>query len=516
MVLIGILIFNVRAYGQSELKYLEKEAPTTYDPVTSTRDEKGVRLSTLLSKGLLEIDQNKKIQPILATGLPRYSADFRSCEITLKPNLSWPDGKPITAKDVKYSYTVYKNPISDYSDRNIFDNFSGVETEGELTVRFRFTQPVDPQDYNSRLTFALIPQHANINDYIRREDSFAQQPIGCGSWQLSKIEENIVGLSRNEHFYKKGSPFIDKITMMAQLDLTKWRFILVGNYCNFLVDVPYPNDLPDLDGNPRIRLQEYPSLKWHGIAYNCKSEFLKFREVRQALSYAFNREDVLKSDYNNRGELISGPYAPTSWAYNTDIKPKEFDPAKAESLLKGVGFVDTDGDGIREKNGLPLHLRCYISKLYSDVERDLFNDWAKQVRSVGVDAEVVQLDPASWADKVSREKDYDVTYIAWTLDEAANIYTLFHANEIRPDGNNIVQFDDPRVNQLLNDFRNTTDRLIKSNISHRLHAILDEECPYTFLWTLRKTAAYNSRLRDVAIEPFSLFLWAENWIYEEE
>jgi peptide/nickel transport system substrate-binding protein len=102
------------------------------------------------------------------------------------------------------------------------------------------------------------------------------------------------------------------------------------------------------------------------------------------------------------------------------------------------------------------------------------------------------------------------------FDDSADISSLFHSGEIGPWKNNFISYSNPEVDSLINESKLTLDHEKRRTINRKLHAILADETPYTFLWTLTNYAAYHSKVRHVAIHPYKFFSFADEWFMAEK
>jgi peptide/nickel transport system substrate-binding protein len=206
---------------------------------------------------------------------------------------------------------------------------------------------------------------------------------------------------------------------------------------------------------------------------------------------------MLDSFFQGQGTIISGPFAPGSWAYNLDIQPLPYDPQKAIELLNEAGFVQGD-DGIMEKDGekLSLTLKVPIEKESEAVKRVVLA-FKNYLSKIGVDIQGEFKEWLSWKEDVFVNHDFDVIFASWVFDDSADITSLFHSSEIGPWMNNFGAYSN-------------------RTIYRKLHSMLAEECPYTFLWTLTNYAAYHKRLRHVAIHPYKFFSFADAWYIPEQ
>src|SRR5437762_4878480 len=143
-----------------------------------------------------------------------------------------------------------------------------------------------------------------------------------------------------------------------------------------------PRDIPELQGDKRFILQPYNALSYAFLGHNVPNPFLADKRLRKAFTYAVNRQEMLSSFFNGQGTIISGPFAPGSWAYNLDVQPLPFDPQKAIALLNEAGFA-LGPDGVMQKDGrkLALSLKVPIEKESEAVKRVVlaFQNYLKNI-----------------------------------------------------------------------------------------------------------------------------------------
>ncbi|NNL41260.1 MAG: hypothetical protein HKO79_02090, partial [Desulfobacterales bacterium] len=270
-------------------------------------------------------------------------------------------------------------------------------------------------------------------------------------------------------------------------------------------------DIPQIQGDKRYVMQPYNALSYSFFGYNMRNPLLADKRVRKAFTYAVNRQEMLDSFFQGQGTIISGPFAPGSWAYNLDVQPVDFDPEKAIALLNEAGFVKGD-DGIMTKDGqkLSLTLKVPIAKESEAVKRVVLA-FKNYLNKIGVDIEGEFKEWLSWKEDVFFKHDFDIIFASWVFDDSADISSLFHSAEIGPWKNNFGAYSSPEVDSLIVESKLTLDHEKRRTINRKLHAIIADENPYTFLWTLTNYAAFNKKLRRVAIHPYKFFSFADNW-----
>lgn len=498
------------------LNYGEYGRPATIDPITSN-DMIAVRLSELIFNALVGINEKQEIVPELAERW-EISDHGRVYTFYLRRDVTWhskpgEEPKPFTADDVVFTYNIMMHPKTITPLKVRYEFIENVSTIDDYTVKFVLKRPI--LNALAKFSFKIIPQHGPANsEYLTREDPFVQKPIGTGAYMLSTITSDREVVLTANHRYFKGRPNIDKFVSRPFADQNILTQALMFNAIDMIVLVN-PRDIPEVQGDKRFILQPYNALSYSFFAYNMRNPLLGDRRVRKAFTHAVNREEMLASFFNGQGTIISGPFAPGSWAYNLDILPLTYDPQKAKGLLREVGFVE-GSDGTMEKDGeqLVLTLKVPIEKESEAVKRVVLA-FKNYLEEIGVKIEVEFKEWLAWKEDVFLRHDFDIVFASWVFDDSADISSLFHSSEIGPWKNNFGAYSNPEVDGLIVESKLTLDHEKRRTINRKLHMLLAEESPYTFLWTLTNYAAYNKKMRHVAIHPYKFFSFADEWFISE-
>ena len=497
------------------LSYGEYGRPATLDPITSN-EMISLRLTELIFNGLVGINEKQEIVPELAEKWDR-SPDGRTYTFYLRKDVTWhpregEGPKPFTADDVIFTYKIMMHPRTITPLKVRYEFIDSVEKLNDYTVKFTLKRPI--LNALAKFSFKIIPKHGPSNpNYLTRDDAFVQKPIGTGPYMLQDVTaEREVVLAANENYFK-GRPHIDKIVAKPFADQNIMTQALMFNAIDMIVQVN-PRDIPEIQGDKRFILQPYNALSYSFFGYNCRNPLLADKRVRKAFTYAVNRQEMLDSFFNGQGTIISGPFAPGSWAYNLDVQPLPFDPQKATQLLQEAGFT-RGADGIMQKDGkkLSLSLKVPIEKESEAVKRVVLA-FKNYLKNVGVDIKVEFKEWQAWKEDVFLEHDFDVIFASWVFDDSADISSLFHSGEIGAWKNNFGGYSNPEVDGLINESKLTLDHEKRRTINRKLHAILADETPYTFLWTLTNYAGYHKKVRHVAIHPYKFFSFMDDWFIE--
>jgi peptide/nickel transport system substrate-binding protein len=498
------------------LSYGEYGRPATLDPITSN-EMISVRITELVFNGLVAIDEKQEIVPDLAERW-EASKDGRTYTFFLRKDVTWhpregEEGRPFTADDVVFTHNIMMHPRTITPLKVRYEFIEKVEKLDDHAVQFTLKRPI--LNALAKFSFKVIPKHGPANPlYLTREDPFVQHPIGTGPYILRNITaDREVILVANEKYFR-GRSHIDKFIAKPFADQNIMSQALMFNAIDMIVLVN-TRDLPEIQGDKRFVLQPYNALSYAFFGYNLRNPLLADKRVRRAFTHAVNREEMLEAFFNKQGTIISGPFAPGSWAYNLDVQPLPYDPQRAIALLNEAGFTPGP-DGVMQKDGkkLALSLKVPIEKESEAVKRVVLA-FQNYLKSVGVTVRVEFKEWQAWKEDVFSQHEFDIILASWVFDDSADISSLFHSAEIGAWKNNFGGYSNPEVDGLIVESKLTLDHEKRRTINRKLHALLADEAPYTFLWTLTNYGAYHKKVRRVAIHPYKFFLFADEWFIPE-
>src|SRR6266581_393819 len=445
------------------LNYSEYGRTATLDPITSN-ETISLRITELVFSGLVGIDEKQEIVPELAERW-EASKDGRVYTFFLRKDVKWhpregEEPRPFTADDVVFTYNIMMHPKTITPLKVRYEFIEKIEKTGDYTVVCTLKRPI--LNALAKFSFKIIPKHGPANpQYLTREDRFAHSPIGTGPYMLQTVtgDGEVVLVSNPDYF--KGRAHIDKFIAKPFADQNIMAQALMFNAVDMIVLVN-PRNLPEVQGDKRFVLQPYNALSYSFFGYNVRNPLLADRRVREAIAVAVNRQEMLNSFFNGQGTVISGPFAPGSWAYNLDVKPLPFNPERSRALLAEAGFKP-GADGIIEKE--------------SEAVKRVVLAFQNYLKSVGIAIAVEFKEWQAWKEDVFLEHNFDIMFASWVFDDSADISSLFHSAEIGDWKNNFGGYSNPEVDALIVESKLTLDFEKRRTINRKLHAILAEEQP---------------------------------------
>ncbi|HEB29710.1 MAG TPA: hypothetical protein ENI15_02400 [Spirochaetes bacterium] len=523
--LLFVISLSFSAFAQQRggtLIYGEYGAPIRLVPVLAN-DSISIRLIELIYGSLVYYTANGEIKGDLAEQWT-ISNDLKTVSFFLRKDVLWhplPEeskGRKFTAGDILKTYDIMMHPKTLTALYSRYSFIDRVEKEGDFKIVFYLKKPM--LNVMGRFSFKIMPSFL-LDDvkFLRGdEDLFlSKHPIGTGPYLfLSNEGSSAEVVLKAYEDYHLGTPMIEKIIMRPFADQNIITQTLLYGGIDLEVRVP-PRDIAEIQGDSRFELIPYSTLSYSFFGYNLRNPVLAINEVRKAISYAINRQEMLGSFFEGKGQLISGPFAPGSWAYNLDIEPVPYSPEVANSLLDRAGFTERTKQGVRKRGSYQLKFQMVvpISKGNETTKRVILA-FQNYLKDVGIEIEIKWLEWKSWTDAVFITHDFDIIYADWLFDDSFDISSLFHSREIGRGKNNFGSYKNPEVDALLDESRTTLDIEKRRTIYKNLHKILAADMPYTYLWTLTNYAAYNRKLRRVEVHPTRFFTYIRDWYIPNE
>jgi peptide/nickel transport system substrate-binding protein len=254
--------------------------------------------------------------------------------------------------------------------------------------------------------------------------------------------------------------------------------------------------------NEKFQLLSYwsPGVPFFFIGWNQETYFFKDKLVRLAMTHMIDREAIVEQLLKGDAKIVTGPF----YIYG--------DLERAGQLLEQAGWRDTDGDGIRDKDGIPFRFNFSYStgRIFYEQFAKLFKDTAAQV---GID---VIADPYEWSVFVERLQNHQFEALAigfgGTIE--SDPYQNLHSSQITGRGDNFVSFRNAEADIIIDEARRTIDEDKRYALYHKLHRLLHEEQPYTFLFTRPERGFLDKRFENVIIH--KLGVWPYEWYVPKE
>jgi peptide/nickel transport system substrate-binding protein len=236
----------------------------------------------------------------------------------------------------------------------------------------------------------------------------------------------------------------------------------------------------------------------------------KDKRVRQALSYAIDKQEIIDGVLLGLGQVASGPYKPGSWVHNPEVRRYPYDPERARALLAEAGWQDSDGDGIVDQNGRPLTFTI-VTNQGNDQRVKAGEIIQRRLAEVGVKVKLRVVEWAAFLKEFINPGNYDATILGWNITPDPDGYNVWHSSKTNPGELNFTFFKNAEVDNLLEAGRRTFDQAQRKRLYARFQEILAEEQPYTFLYVPDSLPVVAARFRGIEPAPAGIMHNFTQW-----
>jgi len=461
-------------------------------------------------------------EPMLAK-FWEWNNDSSSITLDLRNDVQWSDGVPLTIDDVIFSFDVYSDPavesylygsfIPFYTDKdNHIIAEKTFEKVSDTKLKISFVSGSSPSLFN--LDFPIVPKH--IFDKIPRKEIATSKesfnPVTSGPFVFEKWEKNqaiIIKENPKSFLHKDGN--IGRIIFKVIPDYNA-RLTQLKNGEVDLAEYLKPEDVDELKKSDAfivssLKGREYDYLGWNNLD---KEKFKKNKsitpnklfgsaKVRQALSMALNRNEVVSSYLRGYGELASSPISPIfKNSVNESLIPYTFDLEKAKALLAEEGWKDKDRNGILEKNGEEFKFTLTIS---SNNPRRIFAAalFKNTIKQLGVEMNVEQVELGMLIDKINT-KSADAWMASWIIPIPLDLKFSWYSN-LATTPMNFPSYQNKELDALLDQLETKISKQQKNELYKKIETILYRDQPVTFLYWIDNVVAYNKKIKNVKVTP---------------
>lgn len=473
--------------------------PRYLNPLLCDASEADLDLCSLLYRGLTTIDKHGRVVPDLAAEW-EISEDNVLYTFRLQSELYWHDGMPITADDVLFTIGILQDPEV-YSLPDLTGLWRAVEVEkvDDLTVQFRLTEPFTPfLDYTS---IGLLPKHLWEHEESAElaTMSLLSSPVGSGPYQVTQSAANFIRLEPSPYSSEAAPPYISAIEFIFYPDHAALFAAFMDEEIDGISKVT-TQDLQEAAAREDLMLFSTVQSEYLTILLNLDNPevpFLQDKSVRQALYYGLNRQRLVDDILQGQGIVAHSPVPPENWAFHPGIYQYNYDRDRASQLLDEAGWVDTNGDGVRDKDGENLSFLLYTNDdpMRTALTERIAADW----RAIGID---VQSAPVTFAGLISdylNPRTFHAALIGWELTGDPDPYPLWHSTQASGGGQNFTSWSHEEADEIMEEARAIADESSRWHLYARFQDIFAEEVPAIMLYYPVYTYGVHERVHNVQI-----------------
>jgi peptide/nickel transport system substrate-binding protein len=425
------------------------------------------------------------------------SDDHLTWTFNLQEDVKWHDGEPFTAEDVKFTYEIMQESgLGLYA--GYLDGITSIETPDDHTVVIKTDEP---KANMLQSTTPIIPKHIWEDVSMEELETWPNEaPVGTGAFKFVEFKKGeFIKLEKNEdYFYKKAN--IDELVFILYANTdTMVQSLKIGEIDSAINiganQVPLLEKEEDIDvisatthGFTELAINSWPDSKSKG------NPLLLNKDVKHAISFAIDKQKIVDVAY--AGQATPGttliPPSLEFWHYKpSEEELRTYNPDKAKEIMDSAGFMDGDGDGIREDSeGNPLNFRLMLRSKTSEEVR-AGEMIGSMLEEVGIGTEIETVDDGLLGDRIYDNADFDMFIWGWGTDaDPTTILRVMTSDQI---GNlSDSYYANKEYDQLLQEQAKLIDEKERQKVVYDMQKMLYEDAPYIILMYENAIQAVNT------------------------
>lgn len=448
--------YSASAMARSDITIGMQLEPPNLDPTGGAAAAIDEIVYANIFEGLTRFGPDGSIQPALAKSW-EVSEDGLTYTFMMNESVMFHDGTELDASDVKFSLDRARSEESTNAQKALFAGIEAVDVVDPVTVTITLTEPNGNLPFNLAWGDAVIVGEESI-------ENAKTTPIGSGPFRFANwVQGDRIEIEKNPDYW--GTPaMLDKAVFKFISEPTAAFAAMMAGDVDAFPNFPAPENLAIFDADPRFQVVLGSTEGETILSTNNKQPPFDNLLVRQAVAHAIDRSAIIDGAMFGYGTPIGTHFAPHNPDYIDLLGNSPFDPDRARELLDEAGFPD----GFETTLKLP-------PPAYARRGGEII---AAQLREVGINAEISNLEWAQWLEQVFRGKDYGLTIVSHTEPMDINIYA-------RPDY--YFQYDNADFQALLQSLSAESDPAARSAILQQAQTIISEDYVNGYLFQLAKT-----------------------------
>jgi peptide/nickel transport system substrate-binding protein len=493
-----LLLFTCKLLLASTLHMSISASPARINPILST-DSVSSEITRWIFNSLVTYDKNANIKTELAKSY-RF-LDETTLEFKLRDDVRWSDGEKFSAKDVVFTYATIISPDIYTPYASGFLHVKSVEAVDEYTLLIKYKYP-----YFKALEIwmmEILPYHKLKDEKNLMSAKFNQSPIGTGPYTLEKfsISSDISLKANKDYFIHK--PNIDKIVYhfvpdnAAEFLMLKSGKLDVGSLSPLQLERQLDESFKE-----QFNIYEDIAHSYNYIGFNLRLPKFQDPKIREALSLAIDRQEIVDILYLGHGQVCHGPFMPGTGAYNKNVKSPKQDIKEAKRLLREAGY--------NEQNPFTFTLSTNTGTRGTYLAQIL----QYQLKKVGVVLNLRVMEWQAFLNTVINPRNFEAVLMGWSLGLKPDAYSIWHSDSNKKGGFNFIGYKNKEVDELIKKAEQTVNKVEFDRIYQKIFALIAKDNPYLFLVIPNSITAVNKKISPVTPSLIGVMHNAIEWTKE--
>jgi peptide/nickel transport system substrate-binding protein len=493
-----LLLFTCKLLLASTLHMSISASPARVNPILST-DSASSEITRWVFNSLITYDKDANIKTELAKSY-RF-LDETTLEFKLRDDVRWSDGEKFSAKDVVFTYATIISPDIYTPYASGFLHVKSVEAVDEYTLLIKYKYP-----YFKALEIwmmEILPYHKLKDEKNLMSAKFNQSPIGTGPYTLEKfsISSDISLKANKDYFIHK--PNIDKIVYhfvpdnAAEFLMLKSGKLDVGSLSPLQLERQLDESFKE-----QFNIYEDIAHSYNYIGFNLRLPKFQDPKIREALSLAIDRQEIVDILYLGHGQVCHGPFMPGTGAYNKNVKSPKQDIKEAKRLLREAGY--------NEQNPFTFTLSTNTGTRGTYLAQIL----QYQLKKVGVVLNLRVMEWQAFLNTVINPRNFEAVLMGWSLGLKPDAYSIWHSDSNKKGGFNFIGYKNKEVDELIKKAEQTVNKVEFDRIYQKIFALIAKDNPYLFLVIPNSITAVNKKISPVTPSLIGVMHNAIEWTKE--
>jgi len=476
-----ILFFSFSLFA-STLHLATSSNPSRLNPLLAT-DSSSSEIAGFLFNGLVKYDKDLNIVGDLADKF--YFENNTTLIFKLKKNVLWHDGAKFDANDVVFTYKTIISPNIATPYSSSFRFVKSVEALDDFTIKVVYKKPY----FKALETWmmGILPYHILKDEKNLMTSKFNTHPIGTGAYKLEKLEfsKDIILSANGDYFEKK--PKIDKISFHIIADsMTRFLMLKSGSLDVGSIEPMQLERQLDKEFFKKFNIYEEISHSYTYLGFNLRKKKFQDARVREALSLAIDRDELVKILFFKHAKVCTGPFLPKTKAFNDDIKAPQQNIQKAKQLLNEAGYDKNHPFSFEIVTSNSSAIRPYAVEILQ-----------YQLKKIGVKVKIRVMEWQAFLNMVVFPHKFDAVLLGWGLSSTPDPYLFWHSDNDKKGGFNLVGYKNKKLDKMIEKSQSMVDREELSRLWKKMFKIIVDDNPYLFLYIPNSITVVNKDIKNV-------------------
>ena len=466
-------------------------------------------ISGLIFNGLLKYDRDLNLVGDLAESW-EVSGDGLTITFKLRKGVKWQDGQEFTAEDILFGFQTILNPNTRTAYAGDYKEVKEAFVVDRYTFRVIYKRHFAP-GLSSWGSLVVLPKHLLAGKDINTTP-FSRNPVGTGPYIFKEWKTGEKIVLRANPTYFQGQPWLDGFIYRIVPDPATMFLELKSGGLDFmgLTPLQYTRQTETYRMRRNFCKYKYLAFAYTYLGYNLKDGKFQDRRVRQAITHAIDKGELIEGVLLGLGLVATGPYKPDTIWYNPKVKKFPYDPEEAKRLLAEAGWKAPGTDGILRKDGKPFEFTI-LTNQGNETRAKSAEIIQRRLRMVGIQVKIRTVEWSAFINEFIDKKNFEAVMLGWTLGQDPDLYDIWNSSKVGPKELNFISYKNPEVDTLLEKGRYTFDQKVRKACYDRIQEILAEDQPYTFLYVPYALPVINSRFHGVEPAPAGIGHNMDKW-----